>query len=90
MIYCLFLKGLPGLSRRTNDLLNAYSMHQRDHELRDLPGQAHLSVSAIGMLPVLASLPCCATYGYHSKITVLSTAVSRASMKNRDIGVFPI
>jgi hypothetical protein len=27
---------------------------------------------------------------YHSEITVLSAAVTRASMKNRDIGVFPI
>ena len=28
--------------------------------------------------------------GYHTEITVLSAAVSCASMKNRDIGVFPI
>jgi len=28
--------------------------------------------------------------GYHTEITVLSAAVSRASMKKRDIGVFPI
>jgi hypothetical protein len=28
--------------------------------------------------------------GYHTEITVLSAAVSGASMKNRDIGVFPI
>jgi len=27
---------------------------------------------------------------YHTEITVLSAAVSRASMKNRDIGMFPI
>jgi hypothetical protein len=28
--------------------------------------------------------------GYHTEITVLSAAVGGASMKNRDIGVFPI
>ena len=28
--------------------------------------------------------------GYHTEITVLSAAVSCASMKNRDIGMFPI
>jgi ABC-type proline/glycine betaine transport system substrate-binding protein len=28
--------------------------------------------------------------GYHTEITVLSAAVSCASMKKRDIGVFPI
>jgi hypothetical protein len=50
-------------------------MHRADHELRDLPGQAH----------TFPTPP-----RYHTEITVLSAAVSCASMKNRDIGVFPI
>jgi hypothetical protein len=63
------------LFRGDKRLLNAYSMHRPDHELRDSPGQAHTSPTHLGS---------------HTEITVLSAAVSCASMKNRDIGVFPI
>jgi hypothetical protein len=72
----LILKGLPSFLEAHERSLNAYSMHRQNHELHNLPGQAHSSPT-----PHL---------GYHTEVTVLSAAVSCASMKNRDIGMFPI
>jgi hypothetical protein len=91
MLYSFVLNELPRFSRHTNDRLNAYSMPQPDHELRGSRGQARMSVSAnrpASRAGVVAAL--LRHLRYHSNITVLSAAVSRASMKNRDIGVFPI